>query len=325
MRALSPRPRRAVDLVARLALAYLAGLAIVAALAPLWPLEDPAAVKLPRALAPPGSAPAAAVLAEPIPRTGLAALRRRLFGDWSIGPCLGTDDLGRCLLSRLVFGARVSLTVAALASLLSLVLGTTLGLLAGWRGGAFDRWTMRVVDVISALPMVFLVIFVVSLLRGVRNARPDMDIDQISVLLFVIALTSWLSVARLVRAEVASLKQRAFIDAAVLSGLSERAIFLRHLLPNLLPIVIVALTLNVPRIFLFEAFLSFLGLGVEAPSVSWGLLARQGYDSLTAVHATWWMVVFPAAAFLLTLLAMNFLGDRWSERLDPRQSSEPVA
>jgi oligopeptide transport system permease protein len=296
--------------------AILGGLGIIALLAPLLPLADPREIHLEEALSPP--------LAGAFWETGsegkapLPALRRSLFGSGRIGALLGRDELGRCLLARLVHGARVSLAVALTASLVALLLGTVYGSTAGLLGGGTDRALMRVVDAVTALPLVFLVIFVVALLRGYRNAHPGSGLDQEAVLLLVIAAVSWLPIARFVRAEVASLRSRPFIEAAILAGLRRVSVVRTHLLPNLAPLLTVALTLNVPRIFLLEAFLSFLGLGVEAPSVSWGTLARQGYDALTAVHASWWMVVFPALAFATALVAMQALGDALRDRQDPR-------
>lgn len=252
----------------------------------------------------------------------LLDFRVALFGDKMLGPLLGTDELGRCVLSRILWGARKSLSVGLVASLFSLMIGVGVGALAGYRGGRVDLLLMRLVDVIYALPLMFVVIFVVGLLRGLRKAQPDFAMDQTVALFLVIGAISWLNMARVVRAQVLSLRSQPFVEAALLSGVRPGTVIMRHILPNAFPAILVTLTLTVPRVILFEAFLSFLGLGVEAPDVSWGLLARQGSDALTAVHISWWMIVFPGGVLAATLLALNLLGDRIRDALDPHVRSK---
>lgn len=310
---------------ARWSVAWLAAVSVLAVLVPVLPLAAPAEVRLQDRLRSPSVSDSwrggfdAELLREPGAVTRLlAGVRESVFGDRMLGPVLGTDDLGRCLLSRVLWGARLSLAVALVASALSLGIGVAVGAAAGWKGGRTDTALMRLVDVLYSLPLMFLVIFVVALLRGLRKTHPELAVDPTVALFAMIGLVSWLTMARVVRAEVMALKTQAFVDAAILSGLSPAGIFRRHLLPNVLPLAVVTLTLTIPRVMLLEAFLSFLGLGVEAPDVSWGLLARQGHDALTAVHASWWLIAVPGVAIALTLLAFNVLGDALRDALDPR-------
>jgi oligopeptide transport system permease protein len=248
----------------------------------------------------------------------LASARSFLFGTGTLGPILGTDSLGRCVLSRLIFGARLSLAVGLLASAVSLLVGVLYGGIAGYCRGRIDQVMMRFVDVLYSLPLMFMVMFIVAMLRGIKEARPDFALSQIFVLFLVIGAISWLTLARMVRSEVISLRETEFVLASVAAGSPPSRVLLRHMLPNVLPVVLVTLTLTVPRVMLFEAYLSFLGLGVEAPDVSWGLLARQGFDAMTAVHSSPWLILVPGIAFAVTLLSMNLLGDGLRDALDPR-------
>ncbi|MAG58716.1 MAG: peptide ABC transporter permease [Planctomycetes bacterium] len=314
---------------ARLATAVLVVVGGLALLAPLLPLAAPSAVHLDAKLRGPtftaieGAAFDAAEIKDPGRLTGwLLSARVAVFGSWELPPLFGTDALGRCLLSRILWGARLSLMVGLVASIISLIIGVGWGAVAGYAGGRTDAVLMRAVDVLYALPLMFIVIFVVALLRGFRNAHPELDVNPSLVLFAVIGATSWLTMARIVRGQVTSLRSAAFIDAARACGARPTTILWRHVLPNVSPVVLVTLTLTVPRVMLFEAFLSFLGLGVEAPDVSWGVLARQGFDALTAVHASLWLIAFPGLAFALTLLAMNVVGDALRDALDPRLRGE---
>ena len=255
----------------------------------------------------------------------LVSLRLAVFGDRYLGPILGTDELGRCLLSRLCHGSRVSLFVGLLATLVSLVVGVSYGAIAGFAGGRWDGMMMRALDVLYSLPLMFVVIFVVSGIRGLRQEDPELGLDPTLVLFAVIGAISWLVMARLVRGEVLSLRGALFVQAARAQGASSFWILRRHLLPNAGPLIIVAATLTVPRILLLEAWLSFLGLGVEAPQVSWGLIAREGFDAMSAVHLSWWLLLFPSLAIGSCLFTLNTLGDRLRDALDPklRRSAGP--
>jgi len=218
---------------------------------------------------------------------------------------LGTDLLGRDLLARLMEGGRVSIGVGLAATVVSLVIGVTWGTVAGYAGGRTDRLMMRMVDVLYALPFtVFVIVLTVVFGRSL-------------LLLFVaIGAVEWLTMARIVRAETLSLKQRPFVEAAVLMGLPVPRILFRHVVPNLLGPVLVYATLTVPRVMLLEAFMSFLGLGVQPPMSSWGTLIRDGVEVMEEFP---WMLLAPAAVFALTLYSLNALGDALRDALDPAE------
>ena len=247
-----------------------------------------------------------------------AAVRHALFGTGELSSALGRDALGRDVLARLVWGSRVSLLVGLIASLVSVLIGVGWGLLAGYVGGRLDNLMMRVVDVLYSVPLLFVVILVVALLREQGPALQRFGIDREVILYAVIGAVSWLTMAQVVRGQVLSLRQRDFVAAARALGGGGGRIMLRHILPNLWGLIVVYLTLTVPRVILFESFLSFLGLGVEPPGVSWGLLASEGLEQLTAVSVAWWLVVFPGLALAITLAALNTLGDSLRDALDPR-------
>ncbi|GLK78821.1 ABC transporter permease [Methylopila turkensis] len=218
---------------------------------------------------------------------------------------MGTDANGRDLLARILAGGRVSLAVGLLATLTSLVIGVAWGAVAGFVGGRTDDVMMRIVDVLYALPFVFLVILLVVTFG--RN---------FALLFLAIGAIEWLDMARIVRGETLRLKRREFVQAARALGVSERRILLRHILPNMVGTVVVFATLTAPKVILLESFLSFLGLGVQAPLTSWGALIAQGAGSLQgAPH----LLLFPAAFFVATLSALNVLGDRLRDAFDPRE------
>lgn len=223
---------------------------------------------------------------------------------------LGTDTLGRDLLTRVMYGGRVSLLVGFAATAVSLLVGVLWGTVAGYLGGRIDAFMMRTVDMLYALPfMIFVILLMVVF-------------GQSFLLLFVaIGLVEWLTMARIVRGEVRSLKQQDFVSAAIVSGLSTPQIIWRHIVPNVLGPVIVYITLTIPSVMLFEAFLSFLGLGVQPPQSSWGLLIAAGVSSMEEYP---WLLLFPGIALSLTLFALNFLGDGLRDALDPRDAGRPV-
>lgn len=299
------------------------GLVVALALAaPVLPLPSYAEMDPAHASAPPGPHwrdvdPASLTrIAEDHP--WLFALREAAFGQREWAGALGTDAMGRDVLARLVWGARVSLMVGLVATIVAVLIGTTWGLVAGFAGGRTDVVLMRIVDTLYSVPFLFVVILVIAVLRDFSADLREYGIDRLVILYVVIGAISWLTMARIVRGQVLSLRDRDFVLATRALGSGPARILTRHLLPNLWGIIVVYLTLTVPRVMLFEAFLSFLGLGVEPPGVSWGILASEGLQSLSAVSVTWWLVVFPGLALVITLSALNTLGDALRDALDPR-------
>lgn len=250
----------------------------------------------------------------------MVRMRHSLFGELELASLCGRDELGRDLMSQIFWGARVSLIVGVVATLVSLVIGVTYGAVAGYVGGWVDDLLMRLVDILYSIPFIFVVIFVITVLNEESNARTlaFYGIDEIKVFYFVVGAIYWLTMARVVRGQIISLKNEPFVESARALGAGRRRILLLHLLPNVLSIVLVYLSLTIPRVMLFEAFLSFIGLGVQRPDVSWGSLANEGMKVITPVKIYWWLVLFPSLALGSTLLALNFLGDGLRDALDPR-------
>ena len=193
----------------------------------------------------------------------------------------------------------------------------------GYVGGRLDAAMMRVIDVIYSIPFIFIVIFLISVLNEDSNKEwlARFGVSQITIFYIVIGAIYWLTMARVVRGQVISLKHEQFVDAARTIGAGTGRIVFRHLVPNVLGIVIVYLTLTIPSVMLFEAFLSFLGLGVQPPDVSWGLLVNEGMKVITPIQTYWWLVLFPGLALAMTLFALNFLGDGLRDALDPRMKN----
>lgn len=220
----------------------------------------------------------------------------------------GTDTLGRDLMVRTMEGGRISLLVGLIATLVALLIGVLYGATAGYVGGRADAVMMRFVDILYALPFtIFVILLMVAFGRSLW-------------LMFVaIGFVEWLSMARIVRSGVRGLRKQEFIEAAVSLGYSHRRIILKHLIPNVLGPVIVVATLTVPAVMLLEAFLSFLGLGVQPPNASWGVLINEGQQNMEIFP---WLLIFPAFFFALTLFSLNFLGDGLRDALDPKSARD---
>lgn len=248
----------------------------------------------------------------------LFKVRKGIFGPWQTGSWMGTDAKGRDILSRIIWGSRTSILVALAATLCSLVIGVIYGALAGLLGGWVDNLMMRFVDVLYSIPFIFIVIFVMTFLSSGRTGPGSELVDREKVFFIVIGAIYWLTMARVVRGQVLSLKNSEFIEAARSLGASTTRILFAHIVPNVLSVVIVYLTLTIPAVMLFEAFLSFLGLGIRPPKVSWGLLAVDGTEAINPIENFWWLVVFPSLAMGSCLLALNILGDGLRDALDPK-------
>jgi oligopeptide transport system permease protein len=222
----------------------------------------------------------------------------------------GTDALGRDILSRTIAGARISILIGVLATLVTLIIGVAYGSIAGYFGGVLDNVLMRIVDILYTVPFIFLVILLLGLF------------DRSFILLFIaLGAVQWLTMSRVVRGQILTLKERDFISAARAAGAGASRIIFRHLFPNLIGIIIIYATLTVPIIVLQEAFLSFLGLTVPGQEHSWGMLIFEGIDAINPVKISWWLIVFPGCAITFTLLALNFIGDGLRDAFDPRETT----
>jgi oligopeptide transport system permease protein len=238
----------------------------------------------------------------------------------------GTDFIGRSLLGRSLMGGAISLGIGLASASISIVLGVSVGLVAGYRGGWVDSLLMRLVDVMYGLPYILLVIlFRIAFEQPLSRALGQPQAANIIVLFLAIGAVSWLTMARVVRGQVLSLRSQPFIEACRAAGLTNWRIFTRHLLPNLIGPIAVYATLTIPQAILQESFLSFLGIGIQAPIPTWGALASEGLlPALDPIHSRWWLLVAPCALLATTLLSLNFLGDGLRDVFDPRREAARI-
>ena len=251
---------------------------------------------------------------------GLARQHPGIQHAWVL---FGTDALGRGMLSRCLLGGTISLTIGIAAAAISVFLGVSIGLVAGYRGGWIDALLMRSVDILYGLPYILIIVLLkIALEPALGKLRINPIAVNLMVLFLAIGLVSWLTMARVIRGQVLSLRALPFIEACKANGLTEWRIFTRHLLPNLIGPITVYATLTVPAAILEESFLSFLGIGIQPPVPTWGSLASDGLmPALNPIHHHWYMLVIPCLLLSITLLSLNFLGDGLRDVFDPKRDA----
>lgn len=253
------------------------------------------------------------------------ALSDEQFRPPSLRHWFGTDVHGRDVCSRVMYGAQISLLVGIVGAGVSLVIGVSWGATAGYLGGRVDNALMRVVDILYSLPSIIFVIVLITTLEGAFKNRLEhtgsATLASSARLLFLfvgLGAVSWLTMARIVRGQVLSLRSQPFVEASRALGAGPIRILRRHIIPNIIGVVIVYLTLTVPAIVLYESFLSYLGLGIQPPMASWGSLMAEGAEQINPIRIYWWLILFPGGVLVSTLLAMNFLGDGLRDAWDVR-------
>jgi oligopeptide transport system permease protein len=222
---------------------------------------------------------------------------------------MGTDALGRDLMVRVFLGGRISFAIGFLATAVSVIIGVAYGATSAFAGGRIDAFMMRFVDILYGMPYMLVVIIIMSLTES----------KSVLIVFLVLGLFGWLTISRIVRGQVLSLREREFVEAAKALGVGTPAIIWRHMIPNILGPVIVYSTLSVPAAMLAEAFLSFLGLGISEPETSWGVLISEGANALGTEKSFWWLVTFPGAALAVTLYCLNSIGDGLRDAFDVQQ------
>jgi len=227
---------------------------------------------------------------------------------------LGTDSLGRDLMSRIIYGSRMSMAVGIFTAAISLVLGSIYGAVAGWVGGRLDAVMMRVIDVLYALPTLVLLILVKVIFDSVEIFE-NAELKALTGVVLALSVVGWMTLARVVRGQVLQLREMTYVEAAFALGASPFSIVFRHIMPNAVGPIIVLLTFQIPSNILFESFLSFIGLGLQPPYSSWGVLANDGWQSLRSFPH---LMIAPGVALFLTMLAFNFFGDGLRDALDPK-------
>lgn len=243
-------------------------------------------------------------------------MSRILVGPNSIN-WLGTDSLGRDLLSRIIYGGRISMTVGVVTALISLAIGTVYGAISGWIGGRVDAVLMRLIDTLQSIPELVLLILVMVQFDAM-NFFTNPELRALAGIITALAITGWAGVARIVRGQVLQTKQMLFVEAATALGASGTVIIFRHILPNILGPIIVTLTFQIPANVLYESFLSFIGLGLQPPFSSWGVLAAEGWRSLkTYPH----LIIYPGIALFVSMLAFNLFGDGLRDAFDPKMKN----
>jgi len=267
----------------------------------------------------------AAILGPLLMPAGAGEVSGNQYSPPTFAHLFGTDLEGRDLLYRVLQGARISLLVGIAGTAISFFIGTAYGLVSGYAGGRVDSGMMRAVEILYAIPRLIIILIFINAFDShlkawmAKTGQQGLVADsQLVILILCLGLIEWLSMARIVRGQVLALKAQQFVMAAQALGQSHVKILTRHLLPNLMGIVVVYLTLTMPAVILDESFLSFLGLGVQPPQASLGSLLASGAEVINPIRSNWWLLVFPALAMCSTLLALNFLGDAIREAADPR-------